>query len=134
MAFLRRKENKTPDRRDLPVLEADPAQGLTAAQAAARAEAGWGNVEVAPPIRTAGQIVRSNLLTYFNLIFALLAAALITVRASATLPIPDGEESVLDLSGAKLYFDEGDADSATIVVPLEGDTPSRFFRIEGRLT
>ena len=59
-------------------------------------------------------------------------ADLIVVRASATLPIPDGDESLLDLSDAALYHDECDADSATIVVPLEGDAPGRFFRVEER--
>ena len=82
LALRGRKDGDKPARRDLPVLETDPAQGLTAAQAAERAEAGWANVEVAPPTRTVGQIVRSNLLTYFNLIFVLLAAAIVAVRAS----------------------------------------------------
>ena len=64
------------------MIESGPDAGLTAAQAAERREAGLDNRAVEPPTRTVGQIVRSNLLTYFNLIFLLLAAALITVKAS----------------------------------------------------
>ena len=52
---------------------------------------------------------------------------LIKIRASATLPIPDGDSSLLDLSGAELYL-EG-ADAATIIVPLTSS--ARFFRVEG---
>ena len=79
---MRKKDNDLPARGDIPVLETDPALGLTADQAAQRARAGWGNVEVAPPTRTVGQIVRSNVFTYFNAVFVLLAAAIIAVRAS----------------------------------------------------
>ncbi len=79
---MRKKDNDLPARGDIPVLETDPALGLTADQAAQRAQAGWGNVEVAPPTRTVGQIVRSNVFTYFNAVFVLLAAAIIAVRAS----------------------------------------------------
>ena len=53
---------------------------------------------------------------------------LIRIRASETLPIPDGDSSLLDLSGAELYL-EG-ADAATIIAPLT--SPARFFRVEGR--
>ena len=79
---MRKKDNDLPARGDIPVLETDPARGLTAAEAAERMQAGWGNVEVAPPTRTVGQIVRSNVFTYFNAVFVLLAAAIIAVRAS----------------------------------------------------
>jgi hypothetical protein len=57
-------------------------------------------------------------------------ADLISIRSSATLPIPGSNESLLDLSGAELTL-EG-VDSATIIVPLGGDADSRFFRIEER--
>ena len=52
-------------------------QGLTAAQAAQRLEEGLSNVVSDTDGITAGKIVRSNLLTYFNLIFFLLAAVLL---------------------------------------------------------
>ena len=61
---------------------ADAETGLTAAEAAQRTAAGWANAAVTPPTRTVGQIVRSNLLTYFNAVFVVLAAALIFSGAS----------------------------------------------------
>ncbi len=80
---LFRKNKDDPARNSgIPVLETDPGLGLTAAQAEERALGGLANVSVAPPTRTVGQIVRSNLFTYFNAVFVLLAAALIAVRAS----------------------------------------------------
>jgi cation-transporting ATPase E len=57
----------------------DPARGLTTAQARALAEAGWANRPVDSPTKSDRQIIRENLLTYFNLIFVVLAAALILV-------------------------------------------------------
>lgn len=62
--------------------EAAPFDGLTEAEAAARAAAGWDNRPVEPPTRTTGQIVRENLLTYFNLVFLVLALCLVAVKAS----------------------------------------------------
>ncbi len=82
--LLRRrpKTEEAAERTDVPVLCPDPEQGLTSAQAAERAEAGWDNRPVEPPLRTVGQIVRSNVCTYFNAIFLVLAICLIAVRAS----------------------------------------------------
>ena len=54
---------------------------------------------------------------------------LISIRSSATLPIPYSDDSLLDLSAAELYL-EG-ADAAMIIVPLGEDTTSRFFKVEG---
>ena len=84
MTLLAKKEDTAPGRTDIAVREAAPETGLTAAEAAARAEAGWANLPVEPPTRTVGQIVRSNVFTYFNALFALLAAALIAVRSPIT--------------------------------------------------
>ncbi len=64
------------------MLTADGDAGLTSAQAAERLEGGWANAAVTPPSRTVGQIIRSNVLTYFNAVFVLLAAALIFSGAS----------------------------------------------------
>ena len=61
---------------------ADADTGLTSAEAAERTAAGWANAAVTPPSRTVGQIVRSNLLTYFNAVFVVLAAALVFSGAS----------------------------------------------------
>ena len=57
-------------------------------------------------------------------------ADFISIRSSETLPIPNTDSSILDLSGAELQL-EG-ADAATIVVPLDGAASSRFFKVEGR--
>ena len=81
MPLFSKKEAAAPQRTEIAVLEPAAETGLTAAEAAARAGAGWANLPVEPPTRTVGQIVRSNVFTYFNAIFALFAAALISVRS-----------------------------------------------------
>ncbi len=63
----------------VPVLESDPKRGLTSDEAAYRAQSGLLNISVDPPSRTVGQIIKDNVLTYFNLVFAILAAAVIMV-------------------------------------------------------
>ena len=71
MELFRRKKGKEekPVRQEIAVREAAPMEGLTETEAAERAAAGWQNLPVEPPTRTARQIVRENLLTYFNLVF-----------------------------------------------------------------
>ena len=61
------------------VLETDPGTGLTAQQVEQRIQAGCVNTPVEPPSKTVGQIIASNIFTYFNLIFLILAAAVILV-------------------------------------------------------
>ncbi|MDR3278601.1 MAG: cation-translocating P-type ATPase, partial [Oscillospiraceae bacterium] len=63
----------------LPRVEATAKLGLTAEQARERLQNGYANVSPEPPERTVGQIVGDNVFTYFNLIFAILAACLIAV-------------------------------------------------------
>jgi cation-transporting ATPase E len=63
----------------LPRLEPDHDQGLTSAQARERFENGYDNVNLEPPTKIVGQIVRDNVFTYFNLIFFILAALIIAV-------------------------------------------------------
>lgn len=63
----------------IPVAFASPEAGLSALEAAERLANGCGNVAIEPPTKTTGQIVRSNLLTYFNIVFFLLAACIIAV-------------------------------------------------------
>ena len=82
LKLFRKKTEEKDKRRELPVICADPSSGLTAAQAAERAEAGWDNKAVEPPTRTKGQIIRSNTVTYFNAIFVILAVCLTLVRSS----------------------------------------------------
>ena len=84
VALLTGKKNTAPQRTDVPVLEPAPETGLTAAQAEERSLAGWANLGVEPPTRTVGQIVRSNLFTYFNALFLIFLIALIAVRSRIT--------------------------------------------------
>ena len=55
----------------------DPIMGLSAEQVARLLENGYGNVEVASNAKTTGQIIRENTLTFFNMVFVVLAVLLI---------------------------------------------------------
>lgn len=57
----------------------DATSGLTAAQVAQRQQQGKVNHPPQSPTKTVGQIVRDNLCTYFNLVFAVLALLLASV-------------------------------------------------------
>ena len=57
--------------------EADPSKGLSAEQVAEYRENGWTNCAVEPPSKTTAEIVKSNVCTYFNLIFLIIAIFLI---------------------------------------------------------
>ena len=65
----------------VPPAEVSPEYGLTLAQVAERTAAGCANLPVEPPTRTVGQIVLSNVFTYFNMLFVLLAVCIILVRS-----------------------------------------------------
>ena len=72
-------QEETPVRASIPVLEADPGQGLSKEQVLERQKGGWANVSVSGTTRTEKDIVKENVLTFFNLIFLVLAAALFAV-------------------------------------------------------
>ena len=55
----------------------EPRRGLSDRQVEERMYAGLDNHEIEPPTKTVGQIIRSNVLTYFNLVFAVLAVGVI---------------------------------------------------------
>ena len=57
--------------------EADPSKGLSAEQVVEYRENGWTNCAVEPPSKTTAEIVKSNVCTYFNLIFLIIAIFLI---------------------------------------------------------
>jgi len=76
---VKKKKSETPVRPKIKVFVADPETGLSSAQVAERARAGWVNRSVEPPTKSTGQIIASNLLTYFNLVFFFLAACVIAV-------------------------------------------------------
>ena len=65
--------------RVIPRVEASPETGLTGAQVKDRLENGYANAKPISATKTFGQIVKTNLFTYFNLIFALLALCVILV-------------------------------------------------------
>ncbi len=67
-------------RRELPLLEPDPAVGLSSQQAQDLTDAGWNNRPVASPTKSDQQIIHENVFTYFNLIFVVLAVVLFLVR------------------------------------------------------
>ena len=82
MKFLRKKEERQAQTRPpLDVIEAPPERGLTAAEVERRRELGYANTPVDPPGKTVKQIIFSNVFTFFNLIFFLLAACIIAVRS-----------------------------------------------------
>ncbi len=56
---------------------ADIRYGLNSDQVNEYFENGWSNEPVEPPSKTVPEIIKSNLFTYFNLVFAVLAALLI---------------------------------------------------------
>ena len=66
-----------------PDTKQDPSVGLSAQEAERRYEGGWGNAVIGKYTRTVGQILAQNLLTFFNLIFVLLALLLALSGSSA---------------------------------------------------
>ncbi len=61
--------------------EKDELKGLTRVQVENRREMGLDNREVKAPSKSVGQIIASNLFTYFNLIFLIIAILLILVHS-----------------------------------------------------
>lgn len=83
---LRQKlENRTHSKEETvvrpkyPGYEPSLEEGLSSEQAKELLEMGFGNAEVESPTKTTGEILRENLLTYFNLIFVILALCLLLV-------------------------------------------------------
>lgn len=69
----------------LPRIETRADTGLTSRQARERLENGYDNVSPASPEKTVAQIFRDNILTYFNLIFFVLAVLIISVQSYRNL-------------------------------------------------
>ena len=61
------------------MVDASPEEGLTKDQVLERQKGGWANVSVSGATRTEKEIIKENVFTYFNLIFLVLAVALIAV-------------------------------------------------------
>ncbi len=73
----RREERAARSPREPERIFPDPKLGLTAAQASELMEQGLGNEAVESNAKTTGQIIRENTLTFFNLVFVVLAALLV---------------------------------------------------------
>ena len=67
------------ERRKMERFTPDVHQGLTKEQVQLYRDNGWDNCSVDPPAKTTVEIIRSNVLTYFNLIFVLLTFLLVMV-------------------------------------------------------
>ena len=79
--LLKKKKPEQPKLPPLDVLETQPWVGLTSQQAEERVRLGYVNAPVTPPGKTVRQIILSNVFTYFNLIFFVLAGFIVAVRS-----------------------------------------------------
>lgn len=77
---MTRKKTAEPEVKRIPIMRCHPDYqlGLTAEQVRERKINGWENESVEPPMQTTKEIIKENVFTYFNLIFAVLAVLLIT--------------------------------------------------------
>ena len=82
----------------------DISGGLSQEQVQERIDGGWTNKMVTAESKTVGQIVKSNLLTYFNLIFAILAILVIAAGSFRSLNDGTGNERTI-LSGIHAYYE-----------------------------
>ena len=78
----KKNDSQTLLRQEVPVFEADPEQGLTGAQAAQRTAGGWTNRAPESASRTEKEIILQNLLTFFNLVFVVMAVILVIAGSS----------------------------------------------------
>lgn len=70
--------------------QVDMRNGLSSAQVHEYIQNGWTNKTVAPPTKSVREIIRGNLFTYFNMVFAVLAVLLIiagSFRSLTFLPV-----------------------------------------------
>ena len=82
---MKEKKQQVHPVRDLPVVEAPVDLGLTSQQVVQRQKYGLRNITPASNTKTEGQIVKEKVFTFFNLIFIVLAAALIIVGSFKNL-------------------------------------------------
>lgn len=80
LRLKREKEEKT-EKIPLEVFIADEQEGLSSAQVSERLSKGYDNAPLDPPTKTVKQIILSNVFTYFNIVFFILAAFIIAVRS-----------------------------------------------------
>ena len=81
MLSRKRKQTTVPEikRTEIRRVYAAPELGLNTDEVNIRRRSGWANTPVEPPTKTRKQIVLGHLLTYFNLIFFILASSVILV-------------------------------------------------------
>ena len=72
-----KEKERIPARQPVPQIDPDPDRGLTGEEAALRLARGWGNRPTDQVGRTEGQIIAHNCLTFFNLVFVVLAVVLL---------------------------------------------------------
>ena len=77
-----RNKNYIPSREPLEIIHADPAEGLTAEQVQFRTACGWRNVDATGNGKSERDIILGHTLTFFNLVFVVLAAILVVVGSS----------------------------------------------------
>lgn len=86
---MKKKEKKLaaeqPQRRPTTRYQADVSTGLRQEQVQEYIRNGWKNDTTEPETRSAGSIIRKNLLTYFNLVFAVLTVLLIAAGSFKSL-------------------------------------------------
>ena len=70
------------ERKHIERVNPNPELGLTARQVQERIAAGWKNISPQSASRTEGEIIVANCLTFFNLVFGVLAAILILVGSN----------------------------------------------------
>ena len=75
-------KNYIPSREPLEVIQADPKTGLTEEQVQFRSACGWRNVDATGHGKTEKDIILGHTLTFFNLVFVVLAAVLVVVGSS----------------------------------------------------
>lgn len=72
-------EEAAPEKREIERIYPDYEKGLTGVQALELEANGYTNTSVASNAKSTGQIIRENTLTFFNMVFVILAALLIVV-------------------------------------------------------
>ena len=110
-------------RKPVAVAEADPGRGLTEEEVRLRGEAGLRNTAVEANSKTVGGIILSNVFTYFNLLFLLLAACVAAVHSWNDLVFLLGEVIMLAGGEAELAFGLGDLEA--------GDPKAKGFQNVG---
>lgn len=74
---MRKEKVCQPERLPVPVLQADPEQGLSRQQVQQRLDCGWGNETGSGASCTERELILRNVLTFFNLVFVVLAVILL---------------------------------------------------------